>query len=189
MGSRMKKLRAEEDERLASGGSRASALETRTDTAREQFDAAAAARETASVAFEDFRERLGEDVESLRGNQVGRGRLDTGFGFEDEDRLVRGLGRDLSKEISRGAFQAAGMNLRNIEGGARDANQASDRHLDYLSGSTDREQARINAKKAERKSRFGLLAGGAGAVVGGIFGGLPGAQAGAQLGSAAASAF
>lgn len=186
MASRMKKLRAEEQERLASGGTRAGGLETQADRAREQFDAASAARESATATFESFREQLGEDVESLRGNQVGRGRLDTGFGFEDEDRLVRGGLRDLNREISRGAFQAESLNLRNIEGQTGAAEGARERDLSFLTGSMDREQARENEKRQRRRSRFGALLGGVGAAVG-SFGGVPGASLGAKIGSAVGS--
>ena len=187
MANRLKDLKQQEQERLAAGSSRASGLESIADDARQRFDAGAAARESAGAAFESFREQLGEDVESLRGNQVSRGRLDTGFGMEDEDRLVRGGIRDLNRELSRNAFQAASLDLRNIEGQTGAAERGRDRDLDLLTGSTDRAQAEKNAKRQERKSRFGALLGGAGAVGGFMLGGPAGAQLGASLGSTVGS--
>lgn len=159
MPSRMQNLQSQERERLASGATRATGLETRTDEARSTFDAAAAARETAAASFADMREEMGRGIESLRGQQVGRGRLDTGFGFEDEDRLVMDFQDRLSRDLSHGAFQAAGLNLRNIEGGASDANQARERDLAMLTGSLDREQGIINERNRRRRGRFGALAG------------------------------
>jgi hypothetical protein len=179
----MKALRRGEEERLAAGRGRAEGLESGADVARERFDAAAAARETSEAAFADFRERMAEDVESFRGGQVGAGRLKTGPGQEDQDRLVRGFGRDLSREVSRGAFQAASLNLRNIEGRSGAAESARDRDLDFLGGATDREQARQNQRKQRRRGRFGALGGLAGAAVGSV-GGPAGAALGARLGSA-----
>ena len=88
MASRMKKLRQGETDRLASGEVRAAELETRTDEARQGFDAAEYAREVGRAQFEDFREEMTKDVENLRSNQVGRGRVNTGYGMEDEDRLI-----------------------------------------------------------------------------------------------------
>lgn len=183
MPSRMKRLRGEESERLALGEARAGALESEADRARSGFDAAAAARDVARANFEAFREELGEDIESLRGSQVGRGRLDTGFGFEDEDRLVRSASDRLNREIARGGLQAAGLNLRNIEGQTQAANVAREFDLALLGGATDREQARENERKRRRRSRFGLLGGLVGAGVGLATGGLPGASLGAKLGS------
>ena len=185
-GSRMEQLKRDEDTRRRAGGARATALETRTDEARGMFDAAAAARETAAASFADMREEMGRGIESLRGHQVGRGRLDTGFGMEDEDRLVMDFQDRLSRDISHQAFTAAGMNLRNIEGGGREAGIAREQDLALLTGATDREQARINEKNRRRRGRFGMLGGVAGAAIGSL-GGLPGAELGAKIGSSVGS--
>ena len=187
--SRMDQLKAEERRRLSGEGARAGALETRTDEARGAFDAAAAARETAAASFADIKEEMGRGIESLRGHQVGRGRLDTGFGFEDEDRLVMDFQDRLSRDISHGAFQAASLDLRNIEGGGREASEARERNLALLTGATDREQARINEKKRRRRERWGALAGLAGSALGFAGGGPAGAEAGGKIGSSIGSSF
>ena len=187
--SRMDELKKEERKRLGQGGARATALETRTDEARGAYDAAAAARETAAASFADIKEEMGRGIESLRGQQVGRGRLDTGFGFEDEDRLVMDFQDRLSRDISHGAFTAAGLNLRNIEGGGREAGEARERDLSMLTGSLDREQAIINERNRRRRGRFGALAGLAGAGLGAMVGGPAGAQLGASIGSSVGRSF
>lgn len=181
MAKRLKQLRQEESERLASGEDRADELEARTDDARQSFDAAEYAREVGRAQFEDLREQLGRDVESLRGNQVGRGRLDTGFGMQDEDRMVGDAYQDLDRALASNAFQAAGMNLRNIEGGQDAAENARERDYQLMAGATDREQARVNEKRRERRKRFGLLGGIAGGAIG-LAVGQP--AVGAEIGSA-----
>lgn len=187
MASRLKKLRQQEARQLASGEVRAGGLETRADEARATFDAAAAAREVAKAQFKDFQEELGKGIESLRGHQVGRGRLDTGFGMEDEDRLVMDFQDRLSRDVAKGAFTAASLNLRNIEGETGAAESARDRNLDLLTGATDRAQAIENDKQRRKRGRFGLLGGAIGGVGGFFLGGPAGAMAGAKAGSAIAS--
>lgn len=186
---RMKQLRADETAQLEAGKERSGMLNTRADEARGAFDAAQQAREVGAAQFADFREELGKGVESLRGNQVGRGRLDTGFGMEDEDRLVMDFQDRLSRDIASNAFTAASLNLRNTEGMSSDANQATDRHLDLLTGATDRQQARQNEKARRKRGRWGALGGIAGGVAGFALGGPAGAKAGAQAGSSLGSAF
>ena len=188
MPTRMETLQKGQDERLAAGETRASALETRADEARSGFVAADEARQVATATFESFRKGLGEDVESLRGSQVGRGRLDTGFGFEDEDRLVTESVEGLNRELARQAFTAASLNLENIGGISRSAESARDRDLDLLTGSQDRAQAQENADRQRKRRRFGLLGGALGAGAGFLLGGLPGASLGARLGGAAGAA-
>ena len=187
MGRRLKKFRQQEEEQLAAGGERAGMLETRSDEARGAFDAAAAAREVAGASFADFQEEMGRGVESLRGQQVGRGRLDTGFGMEDEDRLVMDFQDRLSRDIAKGAFTAASLNLRNIEGETGAADRARDRNLDLLTGATDRAQAVENDRQRRKRGRFGMLGGAIGGVGGFFLGGPAGAVAGAKAGSAVGS--
>lgn len=187
MASRLKKLQRGEQERLAAGEARAGRLEAGADEARESFDAASAAREVASAQFADFRRDLGEGLESQEDRQVGAGRVDTGFGFQDADRLTGRFEDKLAREVSRNAFNAAQLNLRNIEGRTGAAERGRDRDLDLLTGATDRAQAIQNEKQQRKRSRFGLLGGVAGGVGGFILGGPAGAQLGAKLGSTVGS--
>lgn len=183
--SRVDRLRREEESRLRAGGERATALEQRTDEARSSFDSAAAAREVASVQFADFREQLGEDVESIRGNQVSRGRLDTGFGMEDEDRYITGALKDLDQELVRNAFTAQSLDLQNTAGTQRAAETAREQDLSLLAGSTDRAQAEENQRQQKKRRRFGLLGGLVGAGAGFLIPGI-GPVGGAKLGGAIA---
>lgn len=184
MASRMQELRTREEERLVQGGQRAEELENRTDARRRDFDARDYAEDVARGTFRDFKEEFGKDIESLRGNQASRGRLNTGFGYEDEDRYVSEAFEDLQAELARNSFTAAGLDLENTAGMQGAAERARDRDYDLLVGATDREQARENARRQRKRRRFGLLGGAAGGVLGFALGGLPGAKAGAEIGSA-----
>jgi len=119
------------------------------------FDPMESARASSMASFEDFREGLGEDITSLRGNQVGRGRLDTGFGMEDEDRLVRGGLRDLNREIARNSMQGAQMQM----GVNRDigdyGERVTGRGVDLLMSEKDRKAQ----EKASKRAMWGQLGG------------------------------
>lgn len=180
---RLSYLKGQERDRLQSGSTRASTLEKRADEAREAFDASEYARDVAQAQFSTFREDLAEDVESFRGNQVSRGRLDTGYGFEDEDRLVRDSYENLNTQLVQNAFQAARLDLTNVAGIQGAAEGARERDLDLLVGATDRAQADENQRQRKKRRRFGLLGGLAGAAVGSFVPGV-GTVAGAKLGSA-----
>lgn len=179
MSQRMKALTKEADVRKASTGERTNRLEGTVDARREEFDARDYLADTTGAAFEQFKESFGENIDSLRGQQVGRGRLDTGFAFEDEDMLFRNMGRDLNRQLSSMSLNAAGLDMRNTEGMAGDAAQASSVYDSAVSGALDRETAEMNARDQKKKNRLGLL----GAVAGGVGGFFLGGPAGAKLGA------
>lgn len=189
--SRYNRLQQSERELAQRGDrsqSRARRLRSGVDEARSGFDARDYARDVARSTFADFREDLGRGVEELRGSQVGRGRIKTGYGFEDEDRLVEDFQDRLSRDIASQAFTAAGLNLRNLEGRSRESSEATRRSDDILVGVLDREQAKKNAREREKRNRLDLLLGGVGAGAGFLLGGPGGAALGGRLGSAAAGA-
>lgn len=181
--NRLAYLQGQEKKKLAQGSERADTLEAESDAARSGFDATEYATDAARAQFDTFRDDLLKDVETLRGNQVGRGRLDTGYGMEDEDELVQGGIENLNRQLVSNAFEAARLNLSNIGGQTAAAEGARNRDLDLLTGATDRAQAQENLKMQKKRRRFGLLGGLAGAAVGSIVPGL-GTAVGAKLGSA-----
>ena len=124
------------------------------------FSATDAAKTSALAQFELTKTPLLEMLETLRGNQVGRGRLNTGFGFEEEDRLFRGAFQDLNQRIASRAFQGAGLDL-----------QALGLRGDLASGGLDRETLERNARREQRTALLGALIGGIGRVVGGAVSG------------------
>lgn len=146
-----------------------------------EFDADRGAERSARAQFDTFREDLGRDVESLRGSQVGRGRLNSGFGFEDEDRLVEGGIRDLTRTLAQNALQAQSLNLQAAGGLANVGAQRSGRFLDILGSERDAsflEDEMARRKKAEKRSGlFGAL----GTIAKGVGGYLAGGPAGAGL--------
>lgn len=157
---------------------RSDRLTGEADERRSEFDARGYARDFTDAAFADFREDFGENMDDLRGSQVGRGRINSGFGFEEEDRLFRDMGRDLNRELGRAAFTSAGLDLRNTEGMTATAEGSRGRYLDLLAGERDAGIARENAKRQERGGLFGAL----GSVAGSIFGGPIGGSIGGAIG-------
>lgn len=183
MASRLQYLEGELDQRRTAGGARAAGLEASSDARREGFDATSYAREASRAAFDDYRRDFDRGIEGLRGQQVGMGRLRTGFATEDEDRLGEDMNRRLAQELSRNAFMAASLDLQNTEGIGRAGTEARAGSDAALAGGLDRAQAAENERR-QRRSRFlGVLAGGAGAAIGGLAGGPAGAALGARLGS------
>ena len=127
-----------------------------------------ASQATGQRMFEDFGQQLGD----LRGAMVGRGRLRTGFGAEDENRAYRGFEDRLASMVASNSMQAAGLDLNNIQGMGSYGAAASNRYLDLLSGERDRQMMEENY----RRQRSGGLWGGLGALAGGLAGSLiPGA--------------
>lgn len=118
--------------------------------ARREFDPRSATREAARASFEEIQRPMREGLERIRGDQVGAGRLRTGFGFEDQDRFVRGLYEDLNRELARNALSEAGLTLRNIEGMDRSRN----RYLDALSGERERQIAQERIESEEKQAMF-----------------------------------
>jgi len=112
-----------------------------------EFDASSYMREAATGAWNEFLPQLDRRIEGLRGEQVGMGRLNTGFATEDEDRLVsEGLGR-LTNQLSEQALGAAGLNLDNQRQIGGYASEQGGRYLDLIAGQYDRKTAETNAKK------------------------------------------
>lgn len=163
---------------------------------RRAYDPTAAAARAGRAQFDVFREDLGRDIEQLRGEQVGRGRLRTGFGFEDEDRLIQYGLRDLNRALAQNALSTAGFQLRNIEGFGQSGAQSRGRYLDLLAGQRDAEIAEENYRRQRRARKRGglggILGGALGAAAGSFIPGvgtLLGGQIGSLLGGSAGRAF
>lgn len=113
----------------------------------EGFDAREYAGQAAQGMFDQFMPKLQESIGDMRGQQVGMGRLNTGFATEDEDRLVRGGLEDLNHQVAGLSMQAAGMDQRNTEGLGQMGLEMGNRYMDQVSGALDRKTAQQNAKK------------------------------------------
>jgi len=163
-----------------------------TDTAQDrltEFDAEEGAARAGRAQFETFREDLTRDVKDLRGSQVGRGRLRSGFGFEEEDELVQYGLRDLNRSLTSNALQSQGLNLQSTRALGDMGTQRTGRYLDILASERDADLLEEEMGRREKsQSRSGLLRG-LGAIAGGAAGFftagpagiLPGASTGAQL--------
>lgn len=126
-----------------------------------EFDPRKAAKRSARAQFETFEEDLREDMQSLRGRQVGSGRVDTGFGFQDQDRFVRDRLDRLDRALATRATASAGQRLQQLGM----VNRSRGRFFDLLSGQLDRETARENAEKQQLASILGGITGTAGSII------------------------
>lgn len=167
---------------LSGAGTRASTATDAFDTALTGFDPQAAFEKSAEGAYAGFRTRLKEDIGTLRGQQVGMGRLRTGFGQDDEDRLVDRSAERFENTLADRAMQTTGMRLNKLGMQGSYAEAQQNRYLDLLSGGLDRAQAEANAKRQSRNSLISAALGGVGMVGGAILGGPIGAGIGAKLG-------
>ena len=143
------------------------------------YDPYEAVRTAARGAFDEFKPELERSIEDLRGQEVGMGRLDTGFAQEDEDRLVRDSLKNLNSEIARNSVAAAGLDLQSINALGAFSQAQRDQYLDLVAGGLDRITAEENMKRQKKGGLFGAL----GSVIGGVGGFLVGGPAGAYAGS------
>lgn len=125
------------------------------------FDPREAAQESARAQFDTFREDLKEDFRTLRGRQVGSGRIDTGFGDEDEERFLRDRLDRLDRAVATRATNLSGQRLQQLGM----VNRTRGRFLDMLSGQLDRETAEENARRQQLASILGGVTGTIGSIV------------------------
>lgn len=125
------------------------------------FDAEEGARRSARAQFDEFSEDLGDNIRDLRGSQVGRGRLNSGFGFEEEDELYEGALEDLGRTLSQNALQAQGLNLSATQQLSQLGGRQSGRFLDVLASERDadllEEEQRRRARAEKRSGLFDAL--------------------------------
>lgn len=144
----------------------------------EGFDAQEAARTSARAQFDEFSEDLGDNLRDLRGSQVGRGRINSGFGFEEEDELYEGALEDLGRTLSQNALAANAQNLSATGQLSELGGRRTGRYLDVLASERDaqllQEEQRRRARAEKRGGLFGFLGtvakGGLGYLSGGPLG-------------------
>lgn len=132
------------------------------------FDPREAAQESARAQFGAFEEDLREGMERLRGRQVGAGRLQTGFGMEDQDRFVRDRLDRLDRALAQRATDMASMRQQ---------------QLGRAAGMQGRLLRMRRQERNRSEQQAGSLGGAIGSVVGGVGGFLAGGPAGAAAGS------
>lgn len=189
MPSRLASLEGRIDARARRGGSRAAGIERDVDDFRRDFDAREYSRDASQAAYQDFAEEHGRAIRDLRGEQVGAGRLNTGFRFEDEDQLTQDFQDRLSRDLARNAFTAARLDLENQGAFAAEGIEARRASDSALAGLRDVAQARENERRERRRGLLGFLGGAAGGIGGFLLGGPAGAAAGARIGGELGNAF
>lgn len=150
------------------------------------FDPTQAINRYAQGAWSQLKTGFDKNLQSLKGQAVGGGRLDTGFYDEDVGELYRGTVQDFSDDLARQSVAATGMEMQNNRMIGEFGDTQTERNLDL--GVARREELINDAReKAERKRKnkrgiIGFLGGAAGGIIGGLTGGVPGAFAGYQIG-------
>lgn len=154
------------------------------ETRATDYDPYEASQRASVAAGEELYEDFGRQFRDLRGSQVGRGRLGTGYGEMDEMEAFEGFEENLANILTQNSLRAAGLDLQNIQGIGRQGAQSEQQHLDQLYGERDRWQDRENARRRRQASLWGGLAKTAGTVGGFLLGGPAGAGAGYKIGEA-----
>jgi hypothetical protein len=154
-----------------------------------EYDPQEALNRSTEAAYGAIREQLDEDIARFRGQQVGAGRLDTGFRFEGEDLLVRDAFDRLNRELARNALTTENLRMRATESLGAFGERTTGRYLDLLTGGLDRAAAEEAAEEERRRRRRSGIGGLLGAGVGFLAGGPMGAAVGARLGSWASDIF
>ena len=139
-----------------------------------------------NAAQSQFKRDWGRGVRDLRGSQVGRGRLNTGFGYQDEDRLFEALGTRFAETSGAASLQAAGLDLQALGLKGNFADRLSDRAMGARGGEYQTlRQQRFTDAAEKRRGRGdligGLLAAG-GTILAGPLGGAIGGWAGNKFG-------
>lgn len=148
-----------------------------------RFDPYSAYREAAQGAFGDFRRQFADDLQRLRGQQAGMGRLNTGFATMDEDRLFTDLGSRLMDTLSQGAMQAGQMNLQRLGQMGDYAGRQRDTAMQAAFGDWATRYQQRAADQASRRSMWGNIIGSGLGLVGTALGGPIGSALGGWLGN------
>lgn len=108
--------------------------------------------------FDQFERTTGRNIEKLRGSQVGAGRLGGGYGAEDETSMIYDARADLNSRIASMALDTESLKLSNQRDIGAFGESQSNRYLDVLTGQSDRETGRYNAKQQQRAGVWSALA-------------------------------
>jgi len=154
-------------------------------TRAQNFDASKAVNQYAQGAWGSISSALGQQLNTLKSQAAGAGRLDTGYFDVDQGRLVRSALDDFSNRVSQQAVAATGLDLRNTEDLGNFGQRSTEDANDLL---TSRRQEMENAYR-ESEARKRSRRAGIGSAIGGILGAGAGALFGApQIGYGIGSA-
>ena len=139
------------------------------------FDPQAALDRRLQSEHDMFAENFGEDLMDLRGRQSKMGRNLTGFGQQDEDRLLRDSRRNLQRVSGQLALQTSGQELDRLGMIGQLGDRKSERTLSARSGEYQTTRQQRLEDERSRRSRWGNLLtaglGAAGTILGGPIGG------------------
>lgn len=147
------------------------------------FDPYASYREATQGAFGDFRRQFTDQLRALRGQQVGMGRINTGFATADEDRLFTELGSRLLDTLSQGAMQAGQQRLQQLGQMGDYASQQRGLAMEGAFGDWATRYQQRAADQASKRSMWGNIIGAGLGLVGTALGGPIGSALGGWVGN------
>jgi hypothetical protein len=132
------------------------------------FDAGDAVNEYARGAWGSISDRIGKQLDTLRGSAVGAGRLDTGFFDEDQGEVMQAGMRDFSHAVSQQAMGAAQLDASVQQNYGSYGERARGNATDLLMSRREEEENNYReAEERKRRRRGGIVVGGpAGAAAG-----------------------
>jgi hypothetical protein len=134
------------------------------------FDPMAAATQASQAQYSMAMPMIREQLDDLRGQQAGVGRLRSGYGMGDQDRLLTRNLEHLNQSTVARAMEAAQMQAANTGAMGNYAQGLNNQYFDAAYGMMASDQDRRAAEKASRRGMWGSLLGagiqGAGYVLG-----------------------
>ena len=168
--SREQGYRAGYDRDIVESGRVGSTLMDNFTSGIQDFDPDAAFNRRLTAAQESFKRQFTRDVEALRGSQVRRGRTNTGFAFQDEDRLFEEMAGRFAEVSGSAALTTAGMDMDRLALIGAHGERASDRAMSARGGEYHTLRGQRLQDQADRRQMWGNIAGGLGSAIGAIWG-------------------
>lgn len=142
-------------------GARANAAEDTYWQRLSSFDPMAAATEASTAQLSLAMPRIMEAFGNMRGAQTATGRLNTGYGYADQDRFMADTAENLNAQMAARAMQAAQMRQAATSEMGRYATGARDTYMDAALGRYYSDADRRAADDASRRGMWGNIIGGA----------------------------
>lgn len=157
-----------------------------------QFNPTQAVKDYSTAAYDATSQNIRDQLNTLAGDDVNQGRINTGFYDEDRGQVVNRNLADYNSKVANAAYSATGYQLANQQGLASNAENQENTYMSTLRGNQQyqEEQAADAADRArKKKSGIGSLIGGVlGGTIGSIVPGL-GTATGATLGAGLGGGF
>lgn len=123
------------------------------------FDPMQAALQATQAQYAAAMPEIRRSIADLRGAQVGQGRINTGFGMNDQDLLLQQNLNNLNQGLIQRAMQATQMQMQNTGQLGQYGMNQSNLYLDATLGRAQSAQDRRAQEEASRRGMWGNLIG------------------------------